>query len=332
MSKNLPTIVVTGATGFVGRPVIDRLLQESVLVKCLIRRDSDRNKFVPHDNLSFVIGDITAVETLQAAFNGAWGVINIAGLREFWSQDKKQFYKLNHIGASNVFKACLDNNIQHVVQVSTPLAFGAPESIPFNEDTPAGPHPSNYGRSKYLGDQAGLLISQKESLPLTILYLAAVIGAGDNKATMEVGRALKGNMPALIGADTTYTYLYVRDASEAIVRAIMKDETIGKQYLIGKERATTREYFSIIGNIAKVKVPDRNIPEKYLVPMAKVMEFVSRFSGKRPELPLDVLRTTQQGSLLFDGSLAEKELGLLYTPLSEALAEAIAYIQQHQKD
>jgi hypothetical protein len=35
---------------------------------------------------------------------------------------------------------------------------------------------------------------------------------------------------------------------------------------------------------------------------------------------------------LFDGSLAEKELGLTYTSLSEALAEAIAYIQQHQKD
>jgi dihydroflavonol-4-reductase len=139
-------------------------------------------------------------------------------------------------------------------------------------------------------------------------------------------------MPALIGADTTYTYLYVRDASEAIVRAIMKKETIGKQYLIGKERATTREYFSIIGDIANVKVPDRNIPEKYLVPMAKVMELVARFSGKRPQLPLDVLRTTQQGSLLFDGSLAEKELGLTYTPLPEALAEAIAYIQQHQKD
>jgi hypothetical protein len=62
------------------------------------------------------------------------------------------------------------------------------------------------------------------------------------------------------------------------------------------------------------------------------MELVARFSGKRPQLPLDVLRTTQQGSLLFDGSLAEKELGLTYTPLPEALAEAIAYIQQHQKD
>ena len=162
MSVNLPTIVVTGATGFVGRPVIDRLLQESVMVKCLIRNDDDRNKFVPHDNLSFVIGDITEIETLQVAFKGAWGVINIAGLREFWSQDKKQFYKLNHIGATNVFKACLDNNIQHVVQVSTPLAFGAPASIPFNEDTPAGPHPSNYGRSKYLGDQAGLLMRKNQ--------------------------------------------------------------------------------------------------------------------------------------------------------------------------
>jgi dihydroflavonol-4-reductase len=330
MTIELPTVVVTGATGFVGRPVIDRLLQESVKVKCLIRSEDDRKIFTPHDNLSFVKGDITVIDTLQNAFKGAWGVINIAGLREFWSKDKNQFYQLNHTGAINVFTACLDNNIQHVVQVSTPLAYGSPASIPFNESTPAGPHPSDYGRSKYLGDQAGWGMCKEQSLPLTIVYLAAVIGAGDDKATMEVARALKGDLPALIGADTTYTYLYVRDASEAIVRAIMKPSTIGKKYLIGKERATTREYFSIIGDIAKVKIPDRNIPEKYLVPVAKLMEFVSRFSGKRPQLPLDVLRTTQQGSLLFDGSLAEKELGLIYTPLTDALAEAIADIQQNQ--
>lgn len=328
--NNFPTIVVTGATGFVGRCVVERLLQEPVNIQCVLRSISDSRLFIKDERLSFVKGDITDIASLKSAFAGASGVINIAGLREFWCQDKSKFYELNQHGATNVFNACLASKVDHVVQVSTPLAFGSPRSLPFNEQTAAGPHPSDYSRSKYLGDQAGLKLQTEQSLPLTIVYLAAVIGAGDDKATMEVRRAVEEKMPALVGADTKYTYLYVRDAAEAIVRAIMKKETIGKQYLIGEERATTREYFNIIGEIAKVKIPSYNIPEKYLMPYAKMTELMSRFSGKRPQLPLDVLKTTSQGSLLFDASLAKDDLGMKYTSLYEALGEAVDDVRQEK--
>ena len=327
MANSLQTIVVTGATGFVGRYVVERLLQEDVKVKCLIRNDKDRDTFDPNKRLSFKVGDITDIASLKKAFKGAWGVINLAGLREFWTKDRDQFYALNHTGAVNVFEACLMNDIEHVVQVSTPLAFGAPRTIPFNEQTPAGLHPSDYGRSKHLGDQAGLKLHREQSLPLTVVYLAAVIGAGDDKQTMEVARAVNGNMPALIGADTTYTYVYVRDAAESIVRAVMKKKTIGKEYLIGTERATTREYFNIIGDLAHVKTPTYDIPVKYLVPFSKMMESAAKLTGQRPMLPLDVLKVTLEGSLLFDASLSEKELGMAYTPLEHALKEAVEEIQ-----
>jgi dihydroflavonol-4-reductase len=309
---------------------VERLLQEQVHVKCLLRDKSSINVFEAHERLSFVEGDITQPKSLVKAFADAWAVINIAGLREFWDRNKKTFYKVNHIGAENVFKACLEKDIQRVIQVSTPLAFGVPKTLPFNETTPAGNHPSSYGHSKYLGDESGIALQKSKGLPLTIVYLAAVIGAGDDKETMEVRRAVEGRMPALIGADTQYTYLYVRDAAEAIVRSLMEPNALGERLLIGAERATTREYFSIIGDIAKVKIPDLNLPEKLLLPVAKSMEMVSKFSGKRPELPLDVLKTTMAGSLLFDVSKAEKMLNMEYTPLSEALAEAIADVRAKQ--
>ena len=324
MRADYPTTVITGATGFVGRYVVERLLREKVNVRCVIRHRQDGYSFDSHPQLNFVVGDILEPESLSAAFKGADTVINIAGLREFWSKDRSLFYQLNHIGAKNVFEACLQQHVAHVVQVSTPLAYGVPKQIPFNEITPAGPHPSDYAKSKYLGDQAGLSLQAEKDLPLSIVYLAAVIGAGDDKETMEVRRAVKQKMPALVGADTQYTYLYVKDAAEAIVRTAMRQDTIGKRYLIGTERATTREYFDIIGRIANVKIPSFNIPENWLIPVAKVMEAVSHFTGKRPELPMDVLKTTQAGSLLFDGSLAERELDLSYTPLKTALTDAVA--------
>jgi dihydroflavonol-4-reductase len=329
MTKKKRTIAVTGATGFVGRYLVERLLEESGYnVRCLVRRDSDVSVLASlSGDLSFVYGDITRPASLEEAFEGVWGVVNLAGYREFWSRHRDHFYDVNERGARNVFEACQAAGVKKVVQVSTPLAYGLPDHLPFNEESAAGQHASDYARSKYLGDQAGWRLHEREGLPLTIVHLAAVIGAGDDKSTMEVRRAVEGRLPALVGADTTYTYLYVRDAADAICRALLKEDSIGQSYLIGNQRATTRDYFNTIGRLAAVPVPHWNIPESWLMPLAKGMDAVSRRTGRRPVLPLDVLKTTAAGSLLFDPRRSIEELGMTYTPLETALVESISEIR-----
>ena len=329
MPKRKRVVTVTGATGFVGRHVVERLLEEGGFeVRCLVRDMEGAAQLARFgDAISYRQGDITQRKTLEQAFEGSWGVINVAGYREFWSADRQRFYDINERGARNVFEACLEAGVQKVVQVSTPLTWGVPEQIPFNEESAPGEHPSDYARSKYLGDKAGWRLHWEQDLPLTAVYLAAVIGAGDDKATMEVRRAVEGKLPALVGADTTYTYVYVRDAADAIVRALVKKDSVGRKYLVGNQRATTRDYFNIIGRLSGVEIPDRNIPEKWLFPVAKGMELVSRRTGRRPVLPLDVLKTTAAGSLLFDASRSVDELGMTYTSLETALAESVEEIR-----
>lgn len=330
MASSKQIVTVTGATGFVGRCFVARLISEKKFrIRCLVRHTSDISQLRALDpDIRFHYGDITRKATLSAAFEGAWGVVNIAGYREFWSQDRTHFYDINEQGATNVFEACLEAGVKKVVQVSTPLSYGVPDTIPFNEQTPPGRHPSDYARSKYLGDQAGWAMHKGQGLPLTMVYLAAVIGAGDDKETMEVKRAVEGKLPALIGADTTYTYVYVKDAADAIARALIKKDAVGRGYLIGNQRATTRDYFNIIGRIADVPVPNWNIREFLLWPLAVGMDIVARKTGKRPMMPLDVLKTTASGSLLFDSSRGVNELGMSYTPLETALAESVAEIRE----
>jgi len=328
MAARKKLLVVTGATGFVGRHFVERILDEQgIEVRCLVRPGSDTSALAAMgDRVSLVDGDITRPGSLETAFAGAWAVVNLAGYRDFWSRHRDHFYEVNERGAGNVFHACLDAGVKKVVQVSTPLAYGAPARIPFDEDTPPGEHASDYARSKYLGDEAGWNLHRREGLPLTTVYLAAVIGAGDDKSTMEVKRAVQKKLPALVGADTTYTYLYVRDAAEAITRALLKRNSVGRRYLIGTQRATTRQYFNMIGGLAGVPIPSRNIPESWLFPLATGMEWLSRKTGNRPVLPLDVIKTTAAGSLLFDGSRAIEELGMSYTPLKTALGESVEEI------
>jgi len=329
MATRKPILLVLGATGFVGRHFVERIVREQkFLIRCLVRRNSNISALQAlGKDISFCFGDITDETTLPEAFKDAWGVVNLAGYREFWSQDSNHFYQVNERGAMNVFRASLEAGVKKVVHVSTPLAYGVPDHIPFNEGSTPGRHPSDYARSKYLGDQAGWRMHEREQLPLTIVHLAAVIGAGDDKETMEVRRAVEGKLPALVGANTTYTYVYVKDAAEAIARALLKSDSTGRSYLIGNQRATTRDYFTIIGRLAGVPVPRWNIPEAFLKPLAVGMDVVARKTGKRPMLPLDVLKTTSAGSLLFDPGRGIEELGMSYTPLETALAESIADIR-----
>ena len=325
-------IAITGSTGFVGRHVVARLLAESgVELRCLRRRPLPRaSEEYPEESgrIHEVLGDVVEGVGLEELLEGAWGVINLAGNRDFWSPSRGTYYDLNHRGAENVFRVAAEAGVRKAVQVSTPLAFGVPERIPFDETDVAGPHPSDYARSKFLGDRAAWAFHDDGRLPLTVVHLAAVIGAGDPRPTMEVGRAVKGNLPALVGADTTYTYVHVRDAAEAIVRALFSDRATGRAYLVGTERATTREYFEIIGKLADVPAPTLNFPESLLLPVAYAMEWVASFTGQRPLLPVDILKTTQAGSLLFDGSRAVEELGLEYQSLEQALRESVAEIRK----
>jgi dihydroflavonol-4-reductase len=329
MATRKKIVTVTGASGFVGRVLVERLLQEkNIHVRALVRPDSDRSRLNSlGGNISFCEGDITQPNTLTAAMKGAWGVVNLAGYREFWARDREHFYRVNQDGAQHVFRAALAAGVSKVVQVSTPLAYGVPKELPFDERSTPGRLPSDYARSKYLGDQAGWQMLEHDDLPLTIVYLAAVIGAGDDKETMEVRRAVEKRLPALVGADTTYTYVYVRDAAEAIARALLQRSTVGRKYLIGDQRATTREYFNIIGELADVPIPAFNIPENWLVPAAKVMSWISERTGSRPAIPMDVIKTTAAGSLLFKPDRAINELHMHYTPLRLALAEAVEEIR-----
>lgn len=323
------TIAITGATGFIGHRVVERLLAEPDLtVRCLVRPGSDTSALDDLDgSLSLVTGDVCDPDSLQPLVEGAWGIINLAGYRDFWSPNRQLYYELNTRGAENVFRAALGARLQKVVQVSTPLAFGVPDQIPFNEESQPGPHPSDYARSKYLADEIGWSMQSEADLPLTAVHLAAVIGAGDPRPTMEVRRAVEKRLPVLVGADTTYTYVHVGDAAEAIVRALLNPETIGRRYLIGTERASTREYFTLIGELADVPVPKHNVPEAALIPLARLLEGLARWTGRRPALPVDILKTTAAGSLIFDGSRAQQELGMGYMPLRDALREAVEEIR-----
>jgi dihydroflavonol-4-reductase len=327
-AASVQKVALTGATGFVGRHVAQLLAQRGHRVRCLVREQSN-TQFLedPGAHFEFINGDVLEPRSLEAFCEGTDWLIHCAGYRDFWHRSREFYFDLNFRGAENVMRAALSAKVEKVVHASTPLAYGTPSEMPFDEDSPAGPQHSDYARSKYLGDCAAWRLFEEKGLPLTIVYLAAVIGAGDPRPTMEVRHFAEGKIPALVGANTTFIYVHVRDATLAIVRAAEHPNSVGQRYLVGGERATTREYFQIISDLTGVPLPRFNVPDAVILPLARLLTAIARRTGRRPPVSADIIRTTLAGSLLFDGSKAERELGIHYTPLRTALAEAVAEIR-----
>lgn len=70
-------------------------------------------------------------------------------------------------------------------------------------------------------------------------------------------------------------------------------------------------------------MPNRTIGRTQALFLAAVLTALSSVTGKRPLMPIDLMRTVYRGSVLFDGSKAERELGISYTTIRFALQERV---------
>jgi dihydroflavonol-4-reductase len=317
-------VLVTGATGFVGGAVVESLVQAGYRPRCLVREGSEA-RALERFGLRVILhrGELADKLSLVAAMEGCDWVLNCAGLNSFWEPDVRVFDEINVEGTRNVMEASLEAQVGKVVHVSTVMAYGFPADSPFDEQSEAGPHVSEYARSKYDGDRIAWALYETSGLPLVVVYLAAVLGAGDRKAVMQISRFLRGQVPVMIDSEHLFTYVYVGDAAEAIVKAAEKEGNEGERYLVGNQRMTTREYFDIISDVSGVAMSRWTIGRRTTLLSARLMSGWARVTGRQPLMALDLMRTVYRGSLLFDGSKAERELGIRYTPARAALEEAV---------
>ncbi len=138
---------------------------------------------------------------------------------------------------------------------------------------------------------------------------------------------MERKLPARVFEDSVITWVTVRDVAEAILLALEKPDVIGERYLLGKERLCWREFNRLVCEIAGVPLPRLVMPDVLVLAASLAATAWAYLTGRPPvwQLAWDSIRTIRAG-LEFDGSKAERELGLCYTPVRQALEEMIAGI------
>jgi len=318
-------VFVTGATGFVGNHLVRRLAGSKHDLCCLVREGSAKAA-LEEVGASLVRGDVTRKETLAAGMTGRDCVIHLANIYSMWEPDRSLFSRVNIDGTRNVMEVALDLGIPKVIHVSTVLVYGKPDQSPYSEGTPPGPVQfSEYARTKAEGDRIAWHLHETRGLPLVVLYPAGILGSGDEKFTGQVIRDLvSAKMPATVLDRSVFTYVHVADVAEGIVKAMEKEGNIGERYFLGNNRLSMREFYETVCEFSGAKVPRFKMPDSLAMPTARFLTLVADIVKKPPMwgMATDAIRMGIEGTHV-DGTKAERELGITYTPLRQALEECV---------
>jgi nucleoside-diphosphate-sugar epimerase len=221
-------VLVTGASGFLGSHIAERLANEGHHVRVLVRQASSREflKGFPYEE---VIGDIADAGSLPAAVEGIEGVAHAAGLVK--ARDEEHFSSVNGQGTANLLSAIEKNAPQFTrfVYVSSLSAHGSsPDGKPRPVD--AEPRPvSAYGRSKLLGEVA---VQESALAGKSVILRMPVIYGPRDPALATMFQAVRFRFaPLLMGGHNRVSVVYADDAARAVISALTAEADVaGKVY------------------------------------------------------------------------------------------------------
>jgi len=324
-------IFVTGATGFIGKHLVCRLLAGGHAIRCLVR-SADRARVLQENGVNVILGDVNDASALKRGMAGCDCLFHLANLYTMWTPAPGQFQQINVEGTRTVLECALTCGVSKVVYVSTVAVYGKPSDCPFKEDSIHGPKLfSEYARTKALAEKLAWEFYDQRGLPLVVLYPGIVLGAGDDKASGHyIQDLIRRRAPSTIFHNSYATYIDVEDLVDALVQAAVRPETIGQKYLLGGQTLNGRDYAQLIQEVSGVRLPLLRLPDWVVLAASYLLTGVSAITRQPPMWGLSVdAGWTLKNGFYIDGSKAERELGIHYTCIRRALSEAIeAYRRQ----
>jgi dihydroflavonol-4-reductase len=323
-------IFITGATGFIGKQVLEKLIKTEHELFCLVRKTNSSIESLRSSGVNVIVGDVRDKPSILKGMKGCDWVINLANIYTFWEPEKSLYTTTNVDGTRNVMECALETMVSKVVHISSVVTYGKPAEVPFKEDSTPGPEKySVYAQTKFEGDQIAWDLYKNKGLPLVVVYPGAVLGAGDPKSSGEyVSGLVKKTLPATVFKDSILTWVHVRDVAEGIIKAVEKPDNIGERYFIAKHQISLKDFNKMISEVSGVPSPLISMPDFMALSGAYMMTGISNLIKKKPIWGMSVnqMKTMKEG-FRADGSKAEKELGITYTPIKTALEEQIAALK-----
>jgi uncharacterized protein YbjT (DUF2867 family) len=276
-------VFLTGATGFVGKHMLERLLTYGNAVRAALRGLPGQNaRVVGHfqhlgrkDDFQYVPGDVVEGTRLDEGMRGCDAVIHLVGI--IMEKGTNTFERVHHLGTRNVVEAAKRTGIKRFVQMS---ALGA------RSDGVAA-----YQTTKWKGEEE----VRRSGIPFCILRPSLIFGQGDGFVTQMMATMRSAPLFRPVPGDGTPKFrpISIEDVTTCFLRALTTeaatDQTID---LGGADELTLNDVLAEIARCANVRKPAVHIPMPLMAAGATVMQKLL----KNPPVTVDQLRMLREGS------------------------------------
>lgn len=321
-------ILVTGGTGFTGKALVRRLLDDGHQVIALDFQEGLKTQELRDWGAEVVIGTVTDKDVVDRCMKGVDVVQHLAAAFRQLNEPESYYWDVNVQGTRNVLEAAFRENVKKFVYCSTCGVHGNVENPPGNEDSPINAA-DYYQQTKYEAEPIVKAYQQK-GMPVTILRPAAIYGPGDPERFFMIFKRVKnGTFPMFGNGKTLYHPLYIDHLVDAHVLAMEPGRGDGEAYLIADE-----EYVEIETLVKKtaaalnvdVKIP--HFPVMPVVALGHICEKVCKpFKVTPPIFPRRVDWYRQNRAFSIDK--AKRDLG--YNPtvsIDEGLRRTAEWYKQ----
>lgn len=322
-------VLVTGASGFIGRKLCFTLAEMGYEVVALCR-NINHPFLIQHRNIQFVKGDVLEIESLSSAMKGCYQVYHTAAMAKMWCKNEQDFYDVNVLGTRNVLECALKLDVEKVVHTSTCGVWGPTLNFPISENDPrAVGFPISYERTKYLAELE-VKAFVKKGLEVVIVNPSRVYGDGpitdSNTVSKMVTGYINGTWHFIPGdGEAIANYAFVDDVVNGHISA-MQNGRNGERYILGGEDVSFNGFFNTLKEITGKKRKLYKIPVN-IIKAYSLLEFMKTklFNLTPFFLPefADRLKCNQQ----YCSSKAISELNYSITPFVSGISKTINYFK-----
>ena len=317
-------VLVTGATGFIGGRLAERLAREEGAIVTGTGRNLDAVPFVQEAGVTLMTADLLDEAAMRRAMEGQEVVFHVAAWLGRHGGEQRA-YALNVAATALAVQLAAEAGVKRFVQVSSIAAYGhPPKALLVDEDQPLDTEQEViYGRTKALGEIRAFELGKQLGLAVTAVRPGLVYGPRAQSWTINMIKLVGKGMPVIFGDGTGHAYpVYIDNLIDGMLLTAVRPEAAGQAYNMCDPVVTFNEWFGYYGRMCGRQ--PRRIPfwaAHVLITLNKVL---------RLDLPLNRPRLRMYGlKAEFPATKAKKQLGFVSrVSIEEGMQKTEAWLRE----
>ena len=276
-------VLITGATGFIGGRLCEKLIREGHIVRALVR-DARQCAPLEQQGIETALGNLHDPAALQAATAGIDVVFHFAAV--FRKEvSKQEIWQTNVCGIENLLNAAAESGVARFVHCSSTSVYGLTPQTPTTEISPRVPiHADLYQASKLAAEER-VARYQSNGHAATIVRTTGVYGPGDLRF-LKLFKAISRRVFVMFGSgNVPFSMIYIDDLLDGVMRAATDAEGKNNDFLLtGNNPISLNDTVATLAGACGVPAPRLHVPVMPFYYAGLLMELTLKPLGISPPL------------------------------------------------